>query len=61
MQLVLALVVPVVLVVGLTAMLASGRLVLSQRAMGLLARQNTIWMTGIVALAAAALMVALRR
>ena len=61
MQLVLALVVPVVLVVGLTAMLASGRLVLSQRAMGLLARQNTIWMAGIVAFAAAALMVALRR
>ena len=60
-QLVLALVVPVVLVVGLTAMLASGRLVLSQRAMELLARQNTIWMAGIVALAAAALMVALRR
>ena len=54
MQLFLALVVPVVLLVGLTALLATGRLALSRNAAWLLARQNTIWMAGIVALAAAA-------
>ncbi|AII48138.1 hypothetical protein KR52_03065 [Synechococcus sp. KORDI-52] len=61
MQLVVALVVPIVLLVGLTALLASGRLVLSRNAAWLLARQNTIWMAGIVALAAAAVVVALQR
>ena len=61
MQLVVALVVPIVLLLGLTALLASGRLVLSRNAAWLLARQNTIWMAGIVALAAAAVVVALQR
>ena len=61
MQLFLAVVVPMVLLVGLTALLASGRLVWSWNAQWLLARQNTIWMAGIVALAAAAMVVALQR
>ena len=61
MQLLLAVVVPMVLLVGLTALLASGRLELSRSAQWLLARQNTIWMAGIVALAAAAMVVALQR
>ena len=61
MPLLLAVVVPVVLLVGLTALLASGRLVWSWNAQWLLARQNTIWMAGIVALAAAAVVVALQR
>ena len=61
MQLLLAVVVPMVLLVGLTALLASGRLVLSRNAQWVLARQNTIWMAGIVALAAAAVVVALQR
>jgi len=61
MQLLLAVVVPMVLLVGLTALLASGRLVWSWNAQWLLARQNTIWMAGIVALAAAAMVVALQR
>ena len=61
MQLLLAVVVPMVLLVGLTALLASGRLVLLRNAQWVLARQNTIWMAGIVALAAAAVVVALQR
>ena len=61
MQLLLAVVVPMVLLVGLTALLASGRLELSRNAQWLLACQNTIWMAGIVALAAAAMVVALQR
>jgi len=61
MQLLLALVVPAVLLVGLTALLASGRLSLSRNAAWLLERQNTIWMAGIVALAVAAVLVALQR
>ena len=61
MQLFLALVVPFVLLVGLTALLATGRLALSRNAAWLLARQNTIWMAGIVALAAAAVVVAMQR
>ena len=61
MQLLLALVVPAVLLVGLTALLASGRLSLSRNAAWLLERQNTIWMAGIVALAVAAVPVALQR
>lgn len=54
MQLVLALVVPVVLLVGFTALLATGRLSISRNAAWLLERQGSIWMAGIVALAAAA-------
>ena len=61
MQMLLALVVPVVLLVGLTALLATGRLAFSRNAQWLLARQNSIWMAGIVALAAAAAVVALKR
>ena len=54
MQLVLALVIPVVLLVGFTALLATGRLSISRNAAWLLERQGSIWMAGIVALAAAA-------
>ena len=61
MQLLLAVVIPAVLLVGLTALLASGRLAFSRNAQWLLARQNTIWMAGIVAIAAAAAVVALQR
>ena len=61
MQLLLAVVVPVVLLVGLTALLSTGRLSFSRNAAWLLARQNSIWMSGIVALAVAAAVLALRR
>ena len=61
MQLFLALVVPVVLLVGLTALLATGRLSFSRNDAWLLERQSSIWMAGIVALAAAAAVVALQR
>ena len=61
MQLFLALVVPVVLLVGLTALLATGRLSFSRNVAWLLERQSSIWMAGIVALAAAAAVVALQR
>ena len=61
MQLLLAVVVPVVLLVGLTALLPTGRLSFSRHAAWLLARQNSIWMSGIVALAVAAAVVASRR
>ena len=61
MQLVLALLLPVALLLGLTALVASGRLSFSRNAAWLLARQNTIWMAGIVAIAAAAVVVALQR
>ena len=54
MQLVLALLVPVVLLVGFTALLATGRLSISRNAAWLLERQGRIWMAGILALAAAA-------
>ena len=59
MQLALALVVPVVLLVGFGALLATGRLSISRNAAWLLECQGSIWMAGIVALAAAA--VALQR
>ena len=61
MQLVLALVVPVVLLVGFNALLATGRLLISRNAAWFLERQGSIWMAGIVALAAAAAVVALQR
>jgi hypothetical protein len=61
MQLLLAVVVPVVLLVGLTALLSTGRLSFSRNAAWLLARQNSIWMSGIVALAVAAAVLALQR
>ena len=59
MQLVLAIVVPVVLLVGFTELLATGRLSISCDAAWLLDRQGSIWMAGVVALAAAAAVVAL--
>ena len=59
MQLVLALVFPVVLLVGFTALLATGRLSISRNAAWSLERQGSIWKAGIIALAAAA--VALQR
>ena len=61
MQLFLALVVPVVLLVGLTALLTTGRLSFSRNAAWLLERQVGMRMTGIVALAAPAVMLALQR
>ena len=61
MQMFLALVVPVVLLAGLTALLATGSLSLSRNAEWLLERQSSIWTTGIVALVAAMAVVALRR
>ncbi|MBA4737505.1 MAG: hypothetical protein H2063_09880 [Synechococcus sp.] len=61
MQLFLALVVPVVLLVGITALIAKGRLSFSRNAAWLLERQSSIWMTGIVALAAAAAALVLQR
>ena len=60
MQLVLALVVPVILLVGFTALLATGRLSIPRNAACLLGCQGSIWMAGILALAAAA-MAALQR
>ena len=61
MQLVSALVIPVVLLVGFTALLATDKLSISRKAAWLLERQGSIWMAGIVALAAAAAVVALQR
>ena len=61
MQLVLALVIPVVLLVGFTALLATDKLSISRKAAWLLESQGSIWMAGIVALAAAAAVVALQR
>ena len=61
MQLFLALVVPVVLLVGLTALLATGRLSFSRKVAWFLKRQGSIWMTRIAALAAAAAVLALQR
>ena len=61
MQLFLALLASGVLLVSLTALLATGRFSFSQNAAWLLERQNSIWMTGIVTIAAAAAVVALQR
>ena len=61
MQLLFAVVLPIVLLVGLTALIASGRLTLNHTAVWVLARQNRIWMGGIVALTAAAAIYASRR
>ena len=61
MQLVLALVIPVVLLVGFTALWATDKLSISRKAAWLLECQGSIWMAGIVALAAAAAVVALQR
>ena len=61
MQLLFAVVLPMALLVGLTALIASGRLTLNNTAVWVLARQNRIWMGGIVALTAAAAIYASRR
>ena len=61
MQLVLALVGPVVLLVGFTALFATSKLSISCDAAWLLEHQGSIWMAGIVALAAAAAVGALQR
>ena len=61
MQLFLAVVVPMVLLVGFTALLATDRLSISRNAAWLLKLQGRIWMAGIVALVAAAAVVALQR
>ena len=60
MLLLLALVVPVVLLVRLTALLTTGRLSFSHNAAPLLELQSSIGMAGIVSLAVAAV-VALKR
>lgn len=59
MQLFLELLLPMVLLMGLTALLATCRLSFSRNAAWLLERQSSIWMTGIVALAAATAVLAL--
>ena len=61
MQLLFAVVFPMALLVGLTVLIASGRLTLNHTAVWALARQNRIWMGGIVALTAAAAIYASRR
>ena len=61
MQLFLALLVPGVLLVALTALIATGRLSFSQKAAWLLVRHNKIWMIGILTIAATAAVVALQR
>ena len=61
MQWLLALVLPMVLLVGLTALLATGRLSFSRNAGWLLERPSSIWVAGIEALAAAAAVLALQR
>jgi uncharacterized membrane protein YqjE len=60
LQLLLALVLPMALLVGLTVLIASGRLSLNQTAVWFLARQNRIWMSGVVVLTAAAAIYASR-
>ena len=52
-QLIAAVLLPAILLLGLTFLLATGRLSLTAKAQWLLARQNYIWMGGVVALVAA--------
>ena len=61
MQVLLAVVVPVVLLVRLTALLTTGRLSFSRNAAPLLNLQSRIGMAEIVLLAVAAVVVALKR
>ena len=60
-QALLALLIPTLLLLGLTASVATGRLRWSSSAEWLLARQNRLWMGGIIALAAAGAVAALSR
>ena len=52
-QLFLALVLPALLLVGLTILLSTGRLRFSSSALSLLAKQRELWMVGIIALVTA--------
>ena len=52
-QLFLALVLPALLLVGLTYLLSTGRLRFSSSALSLLAKQRELWMVGIFALVTA--------
>ena len=52
-QLFVALLLPALLLVGLTYLLSTGRLRLSSRALSLLAKQRELWMIGIIALVTA--------
>ena len=52
-QLFLALVLPALLLVGLTYLLSTGRLRFSPSALSLLAKQRELWMVGIIALVTA--------
>lgn len=61
LQLIAAVLLPAVLLLGLTFLLASRRLSLTVKAQWLLARQNSIWMGGVIALAAAAAVYAMSR
>ena len=61
MQALLALLIPTLLLLGLTAFVATGQLRWTTCAEWLLARQNRLWMGGVVALAAAGAVAALSR
>jgi len=61
MQLLFAVVLPMALLVGLTALIATGRLTLNHTAIWVLARQNRLWMSGVVLLTAAGVIYASRR
>ena len=61
MQLLFAVVLPMALLLGVTALIASGRLTLNHTAIWLLARQNRLWMSGVVLLTAAGVIYASRR
>jgi len=52
-SLLMALVVPALLLIGLTYLVSSGRLRFSSAALSLLSRRREIWMVGIIALVAA--------
>jgi len=53
LQLLFALLVPTVLLVGLTYLVSTGRLRFSPGALSLLAQRREIWMAGIIVLVAA--------
>ena len=53
LQLLLALLLPALLLVGLTYLISTGRLRFSPRALSLLAQRREIWMVGIIALVTA--------
>ena len=53
LQLLLALLLPALLLVGLTYLVSTGRLRFSPRALSLLAQRREIWMVGIIALVTA--------